>query len=519
MRANAILFSVIAAVLLPLGYGCDQIPKPVSTDQADKAASAPPAAGAAPAAPATPPQPQGSTAGAPIARQMVPDFAAIVDANGKAVVNITATKAMTGARLPQFGRGGGGDDEDNPLYEFFRRFGIPVPQLPPGGGGGMPQMPMQGQGSGFIVESNGIILTNAHVVEGANEVRVRLSDRREFKGTVAGVDKATDIAVVRIDATDLPTVRLGDPSKLRVGEWVLAIGSPFGFENSVTAGIVSATSRSLPEGTYVPFIQTDAAVNPGNSGGPLFNLAGEVIGINSAIYSRTGGYMGVAFAIPIDVAANVKTQLVKSGRVERGRIGVAIQDVNQSLAQSFGLDRPHGALIASVEPGGPAEKAGLKPGDVLLAIDGRPIERSNELPPLVANVKPGSKATFEVWRDRKKVPIAVTVGELKPEKVAGGPAPDEPQAAVDAGKLGLALRPPSEAERRELNGAAGLVVERASGAAASAGIRPGDVVSAINGVPIKSVDDVRKTLEQAGKTVAVLIRRGDSSIFVPVDVG
>lgn len=528
MRANLIGLTVIAATLLPLGYGCDQIPKPVSTDQADK--TAPPATSGATSAPSPQPQsatqpqsaaqPQSSASG-PIARQMVPDFAAIVDANGKAVVNISSVRTASTGRGPL---GGGRDlDENNPLYEFFRRFGIPVPQGPQGGGGGggMPQMPMQGQGSGFIVESNGIILTNAHVVEGATEVRVRLSDRREFKGTVAGVDTATDIAVVRIDAKDLPTVRLGDPSKLRVGEWVLAIGSPFGFENSVTAGIVSATSRSLPEGTYVPFIQTDAAVNPGNSGGPLFNLAGEVIGINSAIYSRTGGYMGVAFAIPIDVAANVKTQLVKNGRVERGRIGVAIQDVNQSLAQSFGLDRPQGALVASVEPGGPAEKAGLKPGDVLLSIDGRPIERSNELPPLVANVKPGNKATFEVWRDRKKVPIAVTVGELKPEKVAatGGPVPEEKQAAMDAGKLGLALRQPSEAEKRELNGVAGLVVERSSGPGASAGIRPGDVVAQINGVPIRSIEDVRKTLEQAGRHVAILIRRGDSSLYVPVEVG
>jgi len=527
MRTKRLLLPVLAAALFALGSGCDQIPQPTRTDQAN-AANPPPAASA------TSPQaaaPQTQTPQAPVQtaqgpRQILPDFATVVEQNGKAVVNITATKMLTGARVPQFGRGGGGGgDEDNPLYEFFRRFGIPLPQGPQGPHGGAPGMPMQGQGSGFIVESNGIVLTNAHVVEGADEVRVRLSDRREFKGKVVGTDPATDIAVVRIEAKDLPTVRLGDPSKLRVGEWVIAIGSPFGFENSVTAGIVSATSRSLPEGTYVPFIQTDAAVNPGNSGGPLFNMAGEVIGINSQIYSRTGGYMGVAFAIPIDVAANVKTQLVKSGKVERGRIGVAIQDVNQSLAQSFGLDRPQGALVASVEPGGPAEKAGLKQGDVLLAIDGRPIERSNELPPLVANVKPGHKATFDVWRDRRKMQIAVTVGELKPEKVAaaggrsGGAPARESEQAVESGKLGLALRQPSEEEKQELKGAPGLVVERSSGAAASAGIRPGDVVSAINGVPIKSIEDVRKTMEGAGKSVAVLIRRGDSSLYVPVEVG
>jgi serine protease Do len=533
MKVNRVLSTVLAAALLPLGYGCDQISNGVSSPSSS---SAPPARAAAqegtqvaqaPQATQTQsaqPQEAPQSAQAPQStqplqgpamsgpRQILPDFAQIVEANGKAVVNITATRTAQQARPPL----GGGMDEDSPLYEFFRRFGIEPPQGPQGG---MPRGPMQGQGSGFIVDANGIVLTNAHVLEGAQEVRVRLSDRREFKGNVVGVDSATDIAVVRIDAKNLPTVRLGDPSKLRVGEWVVAIGSPFGFENSVTAGIVSATSRSLPEGTYVPFIQTDAAVNPGNSGGPLFNMAGEVIGINSAIYSRTGGYMGVAFAIPIDVAANVKTQLVQHGRVERGRIGVSIQDVNQSLAQSFGLDRPRGALIAPVESGGPADKAGLKPGDVLLAIEGKEIERSNELPPLVASVKPGDKATFQVWRDRKKVPVTVTVGELKPDKVAAATGRPQQQAAVDSEKLGLALRQPNEAERRQLNGATGLVVERATGPAASAGIRPGDVVSAINGVPVRSIEDVRKTLERAGEHVALLIRRGDASLHVPVEVG
>src|SRR6185503_7734258 len=273
-----------------------------------------------------------------------------------------------------------------------------------------PQMPRQGMGSGFIVQPDGVILTNAHVVEGADEVRVRLADRHEYKGKVLGSDHQSDIAVVKIEAKGLPVVKLGDPSKVRVGEWVLAIGSPFGFENTATVGIVSATSRSLPDGTYVPFIQTDAAVNPGNSGGPLFNVRGEVIGITSQIYSRSGGFQGIAFAIPINVAAQVEEQLVKYGKVERGRIGVAIQEVTQSLAESFGLDRPEGALVSSVENGGPAEKAGIKPGDVLLSIDGKKVERSAELPPLVANVKPGAKANFEVWRDGRKRTIAVTVG-------------------------------------------------------------------------------------------------------------
>jgi serine protease Do len=323
---------------------------------------------------------------------------------------------------------------------------------------------------------------------------------------VLGADKATDIAVVKIDARGLPTVRLGDPSKIRVGEWVVAIGSPFGFENTVTAGIVSGTSRSLPDGTYVPFIQTDAAVNPGNSGGPLFNLKGEVIGINSQIYSQTGGYQGIAFAIPVDVAAGVKDQLVKNGKVERGRIGVAIQEVSQSLAQSFGLDRPRGALVAGVEKGSPAEKAGIKSGDVLLAINGRTIERSAELPPLVAAVKPGTKASFEVWRDGKSRTLDVSVGQLKPEQVSA--ASDE-ETAAPTGKLGLAVRPTED----------GLLVEKAGGAAARAGIRAGDVVTAVNGKRVKSVDELKAATEKAKGTVALLIRRGDNSLFVPVEIG
>jgi serine protease Do len=287
---------------------------------------------------------------------------------------------------------------------------------------------------------------------------------------------------------------------------VLAIGSPFGFENTVTAGIVSATSRSLPDGTYVPFIQTDAAVNPGNSGGPLFNMKGEVIGINSQIYSRSGGYQGLSFAIPIDVAAGVKTELVQHGKVERGRLGVTIQEVSQSLAQSFGLERPRGALVAQVEKGSPAEKAGLKPGDVLLGVNGKAIERSAELPPLVAAVKPGTKATFELWRDGRKRALEVTVGALAPEQVAAGPASE---AGAETGKLGLALRPSEN----------GLVVESATGAAARAGIRAGDVVTAVNGKRVKSVDDLKAAAAKAKGSVALLVRRGDDSIFVPVEVG
>ncbi|HZM32892.1 MAG TPA: DegQ family serine endoprotease [Burkholderiales bacterium] len=434
------------------------------------------------------------------APQALPQFSAIVEANKSAVVNITSRQSMQPAAarpdIEQF-RG-------TPFYDFFRRFGEGAPNMPP----------RQGQGSGFIVQSDGIVLTNAHVVEGAEEVRVRLPDRREFEGKVLGVDKPTDIAVVKIDAKDLPTVKLGDPKDVKVGEWVLAIGSPFGFENSVTAGIVSATSRSLPEGTYVPFIQTDAAVNPGNSGGPLFNMKGEVIGINSQIYSRTGGYMGLSFAIPINVAADVQQQLVKHGKVARGRIGVSIQEVSQSLAQSFGLDRPYGALVSSVEPGGPADKAGLKAGDVLLSVNGKTIERSAEAPPLIAAVKPGTRATLEVWREGKKRAIEVTVGELKAEQIAAGPAGE-----VDGGKLGLAVRPLTDGEAKQLDGAQGLFVENASGPAARAGIRRGDVVTSVNGKPVNSPAELKSAVEHAKGPVALLIKRGEASLFVPVDIG
>jgi len=502
-RRNSLLISILAVAAV--AAGCSKEP----VQATGPAASAPGAAGAAnPATGATNPnaaaQSAAAAGGGPT--QTLPDFASIVDANKGAVVNITATK-MASAQQPQFGGGGGGDDdEDNPLNQFFRRFQSPSP---------MPRLPMTGMGSGFIVHPDGVVLTNAHVVEGADEVKVKLSDRREFKGKVVGVDKLTDVAVVKIDAKGLPTAKLGDPSKMRVGDWVLAIGSPFGFENTVTAGIVSGTSRSLPEGTYVPFIQTDAAVNPGNSGGPLFNLRGEVIGVNSAIYSRTGGYMGVAFAIPIDVAASVEEQLLKTGKVERGRIGVGIQDVNSSLAQSFGLERPTGALVSTVESGGPAEKAGIKPGDVILSFNGKPIDSSSQLPPLVAQAKPGSKATVEVWRDGKKQTLNVVVTELKEESVARA----TPRGGDRGGKLGLAVRPLSPDEKKELGAAQGVMVEEVGGAAARAGIRPGDVITAVNGTPVKSPDELRRQVEKAKGSIALLVRRGDASIFVPIEIG
>ncbi len=452
-------------------------------------------------APANAPLPAPAATHGGAVAQMLPDFSAVVEANKGAVVNITATK-VAAAVGPEglFGRGGPGD---NPLFDFFRRFEAPVPEVP-----------LRGMGSGFIVATDGVILTNAHVVEGADEVQVKLTDRREFKGKVEGVDKVTDIAVVRIAASGLPAVKIGDPSQIRVGEWVLAIGSPFGFENTVTAGIVSATSRSLPQGNYVPFIQTDAAVNPGNSGGPLFNLRGEVIGINSQIYSGTGGYMGLAFAIPIDVASNVKDQLLKTGKVERGRIGVTIQEVNASLAKSFGMDRPQGALLSSVEAGGPADKAGLKPGDVIVSFGGRPIDTSSQLPPLVAATNPGTQAPVEVWRDGKKRSFTVVLGEMATERMARARAQRE-----DQGRLGLSVRPLSAAEREALGGVQGLVIEQVSGPAAQAGLRPGDLIMAVNGTPVKNVEDLKRVVGKIKGTAALLIRRGDASLFVPLEIG
>jgi len=440
---------------------------------------------------------------APIATQALPDFASLAQAYGPAVVNVSVTHAQKAdVEKPQT-RGFG---EDDPFYEFFRRFQIPMPE------GGVPR---QGVGSGFIVSEDGYILTNAHVVRDAGEVTVKLTDKREFKAKVIGTDPQTDIAVLKIEASDLPTVKLGDSRDIKVGEWVVAIGSPFGFENSVTAGIVSAKGRALPDGTYVPFIQTDVAVNPGNSGGPLFNLKGEVIGINSQIYSRTGGYQGLSFAIPIDLATKIQDQLVQHGKVTRGRIGVTIQEVNQSLAKSFGLKQPEGALVSSIDPDGPAAKAGIESGDVILRIDGKPVARTIDLASHVAGLKPGSTAQLEVWRKGAKREMTVTVGEMPRAKMAaaeGGPA-------VEQGKLGVAVRPLSEKERKAAGVEGGVVVEQAGGAAAKAGIRPGDIILALNSTPVKSADELRMMVDKTGKVAALLVQRQDAKIFIPVDLG
>lgn len=437
----------------------------------------------------------------------LPDFTGLVERYGPAVVNVDVV-----ARRSNVANGPPGLSPDDPFYDFFRRFGIPNPR-----GGNLP--PARGQGSGFIVSPDGYILTNAHVVDEASDVTVRLTDRREFTAKVVGVDPRTDVAVLRIEAKNLPTVKLGNPDALRPGEWVIAIGSPFGFDNSVTAGVVSATSRALgAESSLVPFIQTDVAVNPGNSGGPLFNLSGEVVGINSQIYSRTGGYQGVSFAIPIDVAMNVQQQLVKTGKVTRGRIGVAIQDVNAQFAESFGLDRPRGALVSSVEDGGPADKAGVEAGDVILRAAGKEVDRSSELPGIIASIKPGQDVQLEVWRDRKVRRLNVRVGELEEptRRVAARAAGRETE---ESSRLGLAVRPLTPEERQQAGTEGNLLVEESSGPAASAGVQPGDIILQVNGTRVKTIEDLRGAMRKAGKTVALLIERGDGQIFLPVRVG
>ena len=445
----------------------------------------------------TAPEPTGSAA--PLVRPGVglPDFRAIVENSGPAVVNISAT----GTSRTAFSSG----DRRQGVPDLFRHFGIPTPDE---------EMPSRGTGSGFIVRADGLILTNAHVVSGAEEVTVKLTDKREFKAKVVGIDKLTDIAVLRIDARNLPVVRLGSPDSAQVGEWVLAIGSPFGFENSVTAGIVSAKGRSLASDSYVPFIQTDVAVNPGNSGGPLINLNGEVIGINSQIYSRNGGYQGISFAIPIDVAMNIQEQLLQHGKVRHGRLGVTIQEVSQSLAESFGLKSTAGALISSVEKGSPAAAAGLEAGDIILKLDGIVVERSADLPPRVAAIQPGTTVKLQIWRKGGSRDIALTVGEIPTTGLAAASG-DE----AENPRLGLALRSLTPDERRQAVSPDGLLVESVSGPAARAGIQRGDIVLSLNGQQVRDVAQLRALLDKSGKTVALLIERDNTKIFVPVDIG
>ncbi len=446
--------------------------------------------------------------------QGLPDFTVLVERFGPAVVNVQVSEKRAEPAASPRGAPPGLSPND-PLFDFFRRFGAP------NGGGGSPRggntPPARGEGSGFIVSADGYILTNAHVVRGASEVVVKMLDRREFPAKVVGQDQRTDVAVLKIDAKGLPTVKLGDPSKLKPGQWVIAIGSPFGFDNTVTSGIVSATARTLPDDRYVPFIQTDVPVNPGNSGGPLFNMDGEVVGINSQIYSQTGGYMGLSFAIPIDVANNVREQLIKSGKVSRGRIGISIQDVNAQLADSFGLDRPRGALVGSVEQGGPADKGGMKAGDIIVRVDGKLIERDAEVPSLISSIKPGNDAQVEVWRDRSVKKLTVRVAELKEEE--GSPKTGNAAESDRQGPLGLSVRPLQQEERAQVKTDGSLVVEEVAGAAAQAGIQPGDIILAVAGTPVRSLADLQAAVKKAGKVVPLLIQRGAAQIFVAVRTG
>jgi serine protease Do len=433
----------------------------------------------------------------------LPDFTALVAQNGPAVVNISVVEKAHGSEDPD----DSDDRGDDPLSQFFHRFQQqPNPERAP---------PFHGIGSGFIVSSDGYVLTNAHVVADASEVTVKLTDRREFAAKVVGVDKRSDVAVIKIAAAGLPTVRFGDSAKLKPGQWVVAIGSPFGFDNSVTAGVVSAVARPLDE-TYVPFIQTDAAVNPGNSGGPLFNVDGQVIGINAQIFSRTGGYMGMSFAIPIDLALSVKNQLLTKGRVARSRIGVGVQEVDQKLAQTFGLGTPHGALISSVESKGPGERAGLKPGDVITSVNGKKIDHSYDLPTVIAEIPPGTEARLGIWREHRPSEVSVRTVLLEDEPVQGSRRRDTQD---DGGKLGLALRPLDSKEQAELHTRGKLVVEEVSGPALAAGIEEGDVILGVNGRDVSTVADLRREVAHSGRSIALLVQHEDAQVYVPLDIG
>ena len=443
----------------------------------------------------------------PVQARDLPDFTELVERHGPAVVNISTTQTVRREATPQLPN----LPENDPFYDFFRRF------MPPGGGRPR-EFEAKSLGSGFIISSDGYIMTNAHVVDAADEVTVRLIDKREFKAKVIGSDKRTDIALIKITAGNLPKVNLGDPNRLRVGEWVAAIGSPFGFENSVTAGIVSAKGRALPDDSYVPFIQTDVAINPGNSGGPLFSLQGEVVGINSQIYSRTGGFMGLSFAIPIDVAMDVVNQLKSAGKVSRGWLGVVIQPVTRDLAESFGLSTAAGALVADVTRGSPADRAGLEASDVILKFDGKTIQESYELPRLVGSTKAGKNVTLQVWRKGALRDINLTVGELPAEKVAQ--RPDSAATPKAANRAGLVLSELSPAQKQQLRIEGGVLIEDAQGAAARSGVRRGDVILAINNTDVRSVDQVNRLLNELvpGRSVAMLIKRGETALYVPLRI-
>ncbi|OJX29972.1 MAG: serine peptidase [Burkholderiales bacterium 68-12] len=446
-----------------------------------------------------------TAAPAPVVRGL-PDFSDLVEQVGPSVVNIRT--------MEKVGTRGAFNGMDEDMLEFFKRFGIPMPQVPRQQRPQRPQEEEQarGLGSGFIISPDGYVLTNAHVVDGADEVFVTLTDKREFKARIVGTDKRTDVALVKIDATGLPAVRIADVGRLRVGEWVMAIGSPFGLDNTVTAGIVSAKQRDT--GDYLPFIQTDVAINPGNSGGPLINMRGEVVGINSQIYSRSGGFMGISFAIPIDEAMRVSEQLRASGRVTRGRIGVQIGPVSRDLAESLGLGKQQGALVTGVETGSPADKAGVEAGDIITRFDGKPIEKLADLPRMVGNTKPGTKSAITVFRRGRAKDLNVVIGEVEPDTPAAKTAEREgraPKASAAAQQLGLTISDLSDAQKKELRLRGGVRVDAASDAAARAGLREGDIILAIANTEVASVKDFEAAVAKAdkGKPVNVLFRRGE----------
>jgi serine protease Do len=438
----------------------------------------------------------------------LPDFTDLVEKQGPAVVNVSTTQTV---RAPQMFQGAPNVPENDPFYEFFHHFAPQVPQ----------EQESQSLGSGFIISADGYILTNAHVVDRAEKITVRLTDKREFKAKVIGADKRTDVALLKIEAAGLPKVTLGNADQVKVGEWVLAIGSPFGFDSSVTAGIVSAKGRSLPQENFVPFIQTDVAINPGNSGGPLFNMKGEVIGINSQIYSRSGGYMGLSFSIPIDVAMDVVHQLRTTGKVTRGRIGVTVQEVTRELADSFGLPKVGGALISSVEKGGPADKAGVRPSDVILKFDGKAVNSSADLPRIVAVIKPGSKVSVQLWRKGTK-DVSLVVGEIQDETVvaqrgsrSGGSAAGSSESET---RLGLVVSELNDQQKTELQVEGGLIVEDLKGSAARSQLQRGDVILAVGNTEVHSAAQFNEALkkEPRGRVIALLVRRSEGTVYVSI---
>ena len=441
---------------------------------------------------------------------LLPDFTLLVEREGPSVVNIQASRAESTPRQSELPIP---VPEDDPLYEFFRRFMPPNAQQDPA-----PAQDSVSFGSGFVFSQDGYILTNAHVVSGSNQIKVMLTDKREMRARLIGLDKRTDVAVLKIDAANLPTVKIGTPDALKVGEWVAAIGAPFGFENTVTAGIVSAKGRSLPDDSYVPFIQTDVAINPGNSGGPLINLKGEVVGINSQIYSRSGGFMGISFAIPIDLAMKVADQLKTSGKVSRGQLGVHIQEVSKELAQSFGLDRPRGALVVRVEPQGPASKAGLLVGDIILRLNGQLVENSRDLPRMVGDQPPGATIKLGVWRKGSERNIDATLVELPGEQLAtpqGNNSPALPQS-YRFDQLGLTLSELSADDKEALGVRGGLVIQQAQGVSAQAGLQNGDVIIGLNQTEISNIRSFERALQSAKGNIALLVRRQDSTLYVPL---